>query len=67
MLCSLVPFKVPLEVIGQAHQIFKKALYKYGEDASCYIPPKMLEEAVNEKLQVRMNTLNIVLIYQYLS
>ncbi len=27
-------------------------MYTYGEDAPCYIPPKMLEEALGECLQI---------------
>ena len=40
-----------MELLGHVDQIYKRALYSMDEDAPCYIPPKMLEEALKENLQ----------------
>eukprot|EP00088_Acartia_fossae_P053211 TRINITY_DN6042_c0_g1_i1.p1 TRINITY_DN6042_c0_g1~~TRINITY_DN6042_c0_g1_i1.p1 ORF type:complete len:354 (+),score=66.71 TRINITY_DN6042_c0_g1_i1:18-1079(+) len=43
--------KVPMEILGHAMQTYNRALYKYGEEAPCYIAPKMLEEALETDLR----------------
>ena len=43
--------KVPIEILGHAMQAYNKALYKYGDEAPCYIAPKMLEEALDTDLR----------------
>ena len=43
--------KVPIEILGHAMQAYNKAMYKYGDDAPCYIAPKMLEEALQTDLR----------------
>lgn len=45
-------FKVPMEMHQMALGIYRRAEYTYGEDAGCYIPPKLLEDAVGESLQI---------------
>jgi len=43
--------KVPMEILGHAMQTYNRALYKYGDEAPCYIAPKMLEEALQTDLR----------------
>ena len=43
--------KVPMEILGHAMQAYNTALSKYGDEAPCYIPPKMLEEACHTDLR----------------
>jgi len=43
--------KVPMEILGHAMQTYNRALYKYGDEAPCYIAPKMLEEALETDLR----------------
>ena len=43
--------KVPIEILGHAMQAYNKAMYKYGDEAPCYIAPKMLEEACNTDMR----------------
>ena len=43
--------KVPIEILGHAMQAYNKAMYAYGEDAPCYIAPKLLEEALRTDLR----------------
>ena len=31
--------------------IFRRAQYQYGDDAACYIPPKMLEDSLGVSLE----------------
>lgn len=43
--------KVPMEILGHAMQTYNRAMYKYGDEAPCYIAPKMLEEACHVDLR----------------
>ena len=43
--------KVPFELLGLVQQIYNRGLYKYGSDAPCYIPAKLLEDDLNESLR----------------
>jgi len=43
--------KVPLQILGHAMNMYNTALYKYGDDAPCYINPKMLEEDLGVDLR----------------
>ena len=42
---------VPIELLGHVIEIYKKGLAKYGEDAPCNIPAKLLEDQLGESLQ----------------
>lgn len=44
--------EVPIEIIGHMQQIYHRALYQLGPDVGCYAPPKLLEIALGESLQV---------------
>jgi len=43
--------KVPMEILGHAMQTYNRAMYQYGDEAPCYIAPKMLEEACHVDLR----------------
>lgn len=43
--------RVPMEMLGMAQQIYNKAMYSYGDEAPCYSPPRMLEEALRVDLR----------------
>jgi len=43
--------KVPLQILGFAMNMYNTALYTYGDDAPCYINPKMLEEQLGVDLR----------------
>ncbi|XP_064122548.1 2-(hydroxymethyl)glutarate dehydrogenase-like [Macrobrachium nipponense] len=45
-------FKVPMEMHHMALGVYRRAEYQYGEEAGCYIPPKGMEDALNESLQI---------------
>ena len=38
-------------MLSHCSQIYLRALCKYGADAPCYIPVKLLEETMGESLQ----------------
>ena len=40
-----------MDINQMTMSIYRKAQYQYGDDAPCYIPPKMLEEALGESLR----------------
>jgi len=42
---------VPIELLGHVQQMYNRALSKYGPDAPCYIPAKLVEDACHESLQ----------------
>ena len=42
---------VPIELLGHVQQMYNRALSKYGPDAPCYIPAKLVEDACQESLQ----------------
>ena len=41
-----------MEILGHAQQNFHRAQYQYGDGASCYSPPRMLEESLGESLRM---------------
>jgi len=43
--------KVPLQILGFAMNMYNTALYAYGDDAPCYINPKMLEDHLGVDLR----------------
>jgi 3-hydroxyisobutyrate dehydrogenase len=43
--------KVPLQILGHAMNMYNTALYTYGDDAPCYINPKMLEDHLGVDLR----------------
>jgi len=43
--------KVPLQILGHAMNMYNTALYAYGDDAPCYINPKMLEDHLGVDLR----------------
>jgi len=43
---------VPIEIVGHMQQIYQRALCQLGPDVGCYAPPKLLETAMKESLQV---------------
>jgi len=43
--------KVPLQILGFAMNMYNTALYTYGDDAPCYINPKMLEDHLGVDLR----------------
>jgi len=40
-----------MDLNQMAMSAFRRAQYKYGDDAACYVPPKLLEDDLNEILQ----------------
>jgi len=42
---------VPIELMGHVQQMFNRGLSKYGPDAPCYIPAKLIEDDCGESLQ----------------
>ena len=43
--------EVPFELLGLVQQIYNRALYKYGAEAPCYIPAKLIEDDLDEDLR----------------
>ncbi len=43
--------RTPIEFLGRMQQIYLRALYQLGDESGCYSPPRLLEEALGEKLQ----------------
>jgi len=43
--------RVPMEILGHAMQRYNHAMYKYGDEAPCYINPMLLEEACHTDLR----------------
>ncbi len=43
--------QTPTDLLGAMQNVYHRALYQLGPDVGCYAPPRLIEDAVGEKLR----------------